>query len=84
MKTFVYTKESRTSKTMSGSMVTAQVYQITKNTPKHVLEVKWNTASYKGDLSAIMNALAEKGVLPKKYAEGYYTIDECNFNIFGL
>lgn len=83
MKTFIYTKESRTNRGMAGYFVTAQVYQISKNTPKHVLEVKWNTASFKGEASAIMNALAENGILPKKYAEGSYT-EKGNFNIFVL
>lgn len=80
MKTFIYTTESKTSKRMSGHIVTAQVYEVTKNTPKHVLQV----ASFKGEKSAIMNALAINKILPKKYSEGYYSNNRGNFNIMGL
>lgn len=84
MKTFIYTTESKTSKRMSGHIVTAQVYEVTKNTPKHVLQVQWNTASFKGETSAIMNALPINKILPKKYSEGYYSNNRGNFNIMGL
>lgn len=71
MKTYIYTTVGKWNRNTGGSRVVAQVYLVEKNIPKHVAEVTWNTGSFKGEESTIMNTLAKNGVLPKKYSEGY-------------
>lgn len=72
MKTFIYTTQSNYNRRTGSSAVTAQVYRVVKNKPKHVLEVKWNTGSFKGEDSAIMNKLAEAEIIHLRYKQGYY------------
>lgn len=82
-KVFLFTQKSYTNSRMCGHKVTAQVYEVIKNIPKHVGEVQWNTASFKGETSAIMNFLAKEGKLPKKFEGGYYKSD-MKFSIIEL
>lgn len=82
MKTFIYTTVSK-KRSMGGQNVVATVYEIVKNEPFVVAEVKWNTSSYKGDKSCIMNHLAENGVIAAEFSEGYFH-DNNKFRIFGL
>ena len=70
MKQFIFTiAESKWSRASGSSKVTANIYQIKKNKPEQVGSVEWNTGSFKGETSAVMNKLAELGKIPKTYKE---------------
>jgi hypothetical protein len=82
MRTFIYSISERKD---GNSRITANVYEIKKNLPKFVGEVKWNTASFRGEDHTVMNFLGKTGILPKKYAEGYiYNFKEKTFNILAV
>lgn len=81
-KVFIFTTEGKHNRRTGGISVTAQVYQIIGNRPEYVLEVKWNTAAFKGPQSTVMNRLADNGIIPKKYAKGYYLLSNKDIEIF--
>ena len=65
-KKFVYKKVSSRSTGWGGSNVKAEIFKISKNTLSHVGDVKWNTASYRGDESSVYNELKALGLISKK------------------
>ena len=69
---YIYYTQKHTTKRNAGFYVIAKVYVVKRSKVKFVCNVDWNTASYKGDKSAIMNHLAEIGIIPKKYIHEYY------------
>ena len=70
---------------MAGFKVRANIYEIKKNQPELVDMVEWNTQSFKGEQSAVMNHLGRTGILPKKYADKYYyEFKERNFIILAV
>ncbi len=83
MRQFIYTTEKKTKSNFGGFNVIAQVYEILNNKPKHLGEVKWNTASFKGETSVVMNFLQEQEVL---MVDGsyYHDVKKPDFEITGL
>ncbi len=75
MRQFIYTTESKKVQRTGSSKVTAQVYEIENNKPKHIGEVVWNTGSFKGEQSTVMNFLQDQKVLN---IEGSYYSDVKN------
>ncbi len=72
MKTFIYTIEkSYTNRSMCGHNVTAHVYHVKNNVPNYISVVTWNTASFKGEQSAVMDTLIAFKKVSKKFS-GYY------------
>ena len=81
MKNFMFTESGVYNRRTGGTNVTAQIYRIVKNTPEWVAEIKWNTASFKGPESTVMNVLAFKGEIPRQFTEGYYSHNNGKFLI---
>lgn len=82
MKHYIYTTNEEAIR-MGGIKVKARIYRIKRNKPELVTLTTWNTASYKGEDSEVMNALIEAKELPKKYY-GYYYDAPNTFRIFGV
>lgn len=72
MKSFFATKTSGKVRRMGTYTLTFSVYQITKNLPVYIGTVEASSGSYKGDESCVMNYIANTGLIPAKYKEGYY------------
>ena len=53
--------------TKRGMDYTAVIYRIVKNKPEYVGTTSWNTASYRGEVHEVYNALINFGYIPKKY-----------------
>lgn len=83
MRQFIYTTESKRNSRTGSSNVTANVYEILDNKPNYLGEVNWNTGSFKGETSAVMNFLQEQKVL---MVEGsyYHDVENRDFEITGL
>lgn len=53
--------------TKRGMDYTAVIYRIVKNKLEYVGATSWNTASYRGEVHEVYNALMSFGYIPKKY-----------------
>ena len=72
MKTFIYTTVSK-ARNWGGMNVTCQVYRVKNNKPIHVCEVKFCTASHRGEDHEIINELVKVKQLPKTVLDGSAT-----------
>lgn len=60
-----------------GTNVTAKVLKQDKDGLDVIGEVKWNTASFKGEESAVLDFLKDKSAVPKgMFPSGYYIWNE--------
>ncbi len=82
MKTFIFSTHEKNAR--YGSLkVTAQVYRIKNNKPVYIGSTQWNTASFKGENSEVMNFLTREKEIPKKNY-GYYYNRVSNFRMFKI
>ena len=83
MKTYIYTKEGKWSRTYGNSKLTFSVYQVKKNKPVFIGQAYANSASYRGDESTVMNYLIEQKLIAKKNY-GYYHNAKGDFRILSV
>lgn len=83
MKHFIFSKESSAwNRRTGGYTYTFKVGRIIKNKPVFVGQTEANSGAYKGDVSHVMNFLANVGAIPAKFKDGYYrTENNTNFRI---
>lgn len=71
-----------------GSNVTVEVLEHKPDGMKYLGETRWNTASYKGQESEVLDYLKKEGVVPKgMFPDGYYSwreAEEYNMKISRL
>ena len=78
MKHFIWTiKTEKVRRILGGADIVANVYQIKRGMPVFAGSVEWCTSGCKGGDSEVMNHLARRGELPKRYLSGYYTGHHC-------
>jgi len=82
-KTYIYTEKKNDINRNGGRNVTADIYEVKKNKPIYVDDVKWNTASFKGEDSSVYDKLKEKKLVSdKEYKsnDGYYRRNNSKVN----
>ena len=83
MQTFISViKTEKTSRTYSWTKTNEYIYRVINNVPEYVGNVDYNTASFRGRDSAVMNELTRQGHLPKKLYWYYKT--NTQFKIINL
>jgi len=81
MKKFIYVMVKDRPRNVGGRIQTVWVYSISKNEATYVTETTWNTASYPGATTCVQKALADIGVIPKQYKQGYYEHGNPHFSL---
>lgn len=85
---YYYKTEKKIPRRMGGANVTVSVYRHTNDGLKHLGEVKWNTASYKGEKSEVLDFLKREGQIAQQmFPQGYYSSSDAekyNMVIRGL
>ncbi len=82
-KKFVYKEVSSRSTGFGGSNVKAEIFKISKNTLTKVGDVKWNTASYRGNESEVFNELKLLGLISKKIQKAKKKVGGENYYSWG-
>ena len=86
LRRFYFSTESR--RASYGTNVTATVYEQTDTGMKELGQTKWNTGSFKGEESTVLDFLKNKEIVPKgMFPSGYYSWSEAekyNIQIRGL
>ena len=87
MKNFYYKKDKQTRRYYGGLNVTASIYKVKNGLIVKVGTCKWCTASYRGEVSEVFQALMALGEIPKKWEKssvcewrgaGYFAGEVCN------
>lgn len=79
MKSFIFTTKRRNHK-YGGENVVAKIYRIKRNVPVYLGEVKYCTASMRGEDHEVNNWLIQNKHLPKTYQNGSGYINWDLFN----
>jgi len=66
VKKFYFRVDTTSTSVYGGRNQKASIYQHTRSGLKYIGETKWNTASYRGNESEVLNELMKRKLVPKK------------------